>query len=197
MTGTTFAWTALVAGCSVLALVAATFAIGARTGRHSVMDVAWGASIAVAGVASFLASAGHGAPARRWLLLVAAFTWGYRLAWHVAVRARGAGSNVVEGLHHQSIPPLRDDLCGGGRAQDLAQRRVDQGLQAVAGGGLVAQGAIELQRIGDAVAEAVADAGFAVHRLAVREIARSGKPDELLDRYGISAKHIIEVVERS
>jgi transketolase len=51
--------------------------------------------------------------------------------------------------------------------------------------------------IGDAVAEAVADAGFTVHRLAVREIARSGKPDELLDRYGISAKHIVEAVERT
>ena len=48
--------------------------------------------------------------------------------------------------------------------------------------------------IGDAVAEAVAAAGFAVHRLAVREIPRSGKPDELLERFGISAKHIMEAV---
>lgn len=48
--------------------------------------------------------------------------------------------------------------------------------------------------IGDAVAEAVADAGFGVHRLAVREIPRSGKPDELLDRFGISARHIMEAV---
>jgi transketolase len=48
--------------------------------------------------------------------------------------------------------------------------------------------------IGDAVAEAVADAGFTVHRLAVREIPRSGKPDELLDRYGISARRIAEAV---
>ena len=48
--------------------------------------------------------------------------------------------------------------------------------------------------IGDAVAEAVADAGFGVHRLAVREIPRSGKPDELLDRFGISARHIVEAV---
>ena len=31
------------------------------------------------------------------------------------------------------------------------------------------------------------DAGFTVHRIAVREIPRSGKPEELLDRYGISA----------
>ena len=50
--------------------------------------------------------------------------------------------------------------------------------------------------IGDAVAEAVADAGFTVHRLAVREIPRSGKPDELLDRFGISARHIMEAVAR-
>jgi transketolase len=48
--------------------------------------------------------------------------------------------------------------------------------------------------IGDAVAEAVAEAGFGVHRLAVREIPRSGKPDELLDRFGISAKHVVDAV---
>jgi transketolase len=48
--------------------------------------------------------------------------------------------------------------------------------------------------IGDAVAEAVADAGFAVHRLAVREIPRSGKPEELLERFGISATHIVTAV---
>jgi transketolase len=48
--------------------------------------------------------------------------------------------------------------------------------------------------IGDAVARAVAPAGFAVTRLAVREIPRSGKPDELLDVYGISARHIVDAV---
>jgi transketolase len=48
--------------------------------------------------------------------------------------------------------------------------------------------------IGDAVAEAVDDSGIRVHRIAVREIPRSGKPEELLDRFGISAKHIVEAV---
>jgi transketolase len=48
--------------------------------------------------------------------------------------------------------------------------------------------------LGDAVAEAIADAGFTVHRLAVREIPRSGKPEELLDRFGISAAHILNAV---
>jgi len=51
--------------------------------------------------------------------------------------------------------------------------------------------------IGDAVAEAVAGAGFTVERrLCVPEIPRSGLPDELLERYGISARHIVEAVRR-
>ena len=33
-----------------------------------------------------------------------------------------------------------------------------------------------------------------VQRLAVREIPRSGQPDELVDRYGISARHIVDAV---
>ena len=48
--------------------------------------------------------------------------------------------------------------------------------------------------IGDAVAAAVAGHGFTVHRLAVREIPRSGAPEQLLDYYGISARHIVEAV---
>ena len=48
--------------------------------------------------------------------------------------------------------------------------------------------------IGDAVAEAVGEAGIRVHRMAVREIPRSGKPEELLDRFGISANHIVTAV---
>ena len=48
--------------------------------------------------------------------------------------------------------------------------------------------------IGDAVSEAVSEAGIRVHRIAVREIPRSGKPDELLDKFGISARHIVAAV---
>jgi transketolase len=51
--------------------------------------------------------------------------------------------------------------------------------------------------IGDAVAGAVAGEGFTVHRLAVREIPRSGKPEELLDHFGISAAHIVDAVRAS
>jgi transketolase len=48
--------------------------------------------------------------------------------------------------------------------------------------------------IGDAVARAVASAGLTVTRLAVTEIPRSGKPDELIDKYGISARAIVDAV---
>jgi steroid 5-alpha reductase family enzyme len=85
-----FWMTAGVTAAALLTLLTVTFLIGTLTGRHSVMDVAWGAGIMVAGVAGFLASAGHGAAARRYLLVAAAVLWGYRLALHVAVRARGA-----------------------------------------------------------------------------------------------------------
>jgi steroid 5-alpha reductase family enzyme len=88
-----FGVTALVTGGALLVLVAGTFVIGVRTSKHSVMDTAWGAGIAVAGAASFLASIGHGVPARRWPLAAAAVLWGVRLALHVAARARGAGED--------------------------------------------------------------------------------------------------------
>jgi transketolase len=51
--------------------------------------------------------------------------------------------------------------------------------------------------IGDAVASAVASGGARLEKLAVREIPRSGRPKELLDRYGISAGHIVEAVRRA
>ena len=46
----------------------------------------------------------------------------------------------------------------------------------------------------DAVSEAVWDQWFKVRRLAVREIPRSGPPDVLIDKYGISARAIVEAV---
>jgi transketolase len=48
--------------------------------------------------------------------------------------------------------------------------------------------------IGDAVASAIASEGFTVRRLAVGTIPRSGAPDELLDHFGISARHIVAAV---
>ena len=50
--------------------------------------------------------------------------------------------------------------------------------------------------LGDAVSDAVADQGVVVQRLAVREVPRSGKPRELLERFGISVSHIVGAARR-
>jgi len=48
--------------------------------------------------------------------------------------------------------------------------------------------------LGDAVLEAVAAEGIRVRKLAVAELPRSGAPEALLDRCGISAPHIVRTV---
>lgn len=49
--------------------------------------------------------------------------------------------------------------------------------------------------IGDAVASAAAPAGIRVHQLGVREVPRSGKPEELLAAYGIDRVAIVRTVK--
>lgn len=49
--------------------------------------------------------------------------------------------------------------------------------------------------LGDAVSDAVASHGITVTRLAVRAVPRSGKGDQLLDRFGISSTQIVAAVQ--
>jgi transketolase len=94
------------------------------------------------------------------------------------LKAAGTSIRVVD-LY--SVSPVdRDALVAAGRATRGHLITVEDHY--AAGG------------IGDAVAEAVAGAGLTVQRLAVREIPRSGKSEELLDRFQISARHIVEAV---
>jgi transketolase len=100
---------------------------------------------------------------------------------HDALKATGTNIRVID-LY--SVQPIdRAGLVAAGKATGGLIITVEDHY--AAGG------------IGDAVAEAVADAGLTVKRIAVREIPRSGKPEELLDRFGISAKHIAEAVRAS
>ena len=97
------------------------------------------------------------------------------------LKAAGTAIRVID-LY--SVAPVdRDGLVKAGRATGGRLITVEDHY---ATGGL-----------GDAVAEAVASAGLTVQRLAVREIPRSGKPEELLERFGISAKHIVAAVQAS
>jgi len=95
------------------------------------------------------------------------------------LKAAGTSIRVID-LY--SLSPIdRDGLIAAGRATGGHLISVEDHY--AAGG------------IGDAVAEAVSDTAIRVHRVAVREIPRTGKPEELLDRFGISAKHIVEAVQ--
>jgi transketolase len=49
--------------------------------------------------------------------------------------------------------------------------------------------------LGDAVLSAVSTHGVRVHKLAVTEVPRSGKPEELLHAYGISTQCIVRKVK--
>jgi transketolase len=49
--------------------------------------------------------------------------------------------------------------------------------------------------IGDIVLSALASEGVRVHKLAVREIPRSGKPEELVDHFGIGVRSIVEAAK--
>ena len=95
------------------------------------------------------------------------------------LKARGVSIRVVDLYSLQPIDAASLIACGqatGGRIITVEDHYV--------GGG-----------IGDAVANAVAPAGLTVTRLAVREIPRSGKPEELVEHFGISARHIVEAVD--
>ena len=50
--------------------------------------------------------------------------------------------------------------------------------------------------LGDAVLSAVGTEGIKVHKLAVRSIPHSGKPDELIDYFGIGARSIVETTKQ-
>jgi steroid 5-alpha reductase family enzyme len=77
------------AGVAVLAVLAATFVASRIAGKHSVIDTAWGLLFVAVAVSAFVASSGHGEPARRWLLLVLPLVWGVRLAQHIGRRTVG------------------------------------------------------------------------------------------------------------
>lgn len=94
-----------------------------------------------------------------------------------ALKKEGLGLRVIDAYSVQPLDEatiLREIAETGGRAVVVEDH--------YAAGGL-----------GGAVAEALAGRASLVH-LCIRELPRSGKPDELLERYGISASHIARAV---
>jgi transketolase len=114
-----------------------------------------------------------------------------------AVTVIAAGITVYEALK------AHDELVASGvqlrvidaySVQPIDTRTLREAARATSGRVITVEDHYAGGGLGDAVAEALADDGYVVRRLAVREIPRSGKPEELLDRYGISASHIVAAV---
>ena len=99
---------------------------------------------------------------------------------HDELGAEGIAVRVIDAYSVQPVD--RETLVGAARATGGRVLTVEDHYAA---GGL-----------GDAVSEAVAADGIAVERLAVRGVPRSGRPDELFERHGISASHIARAVRR-
>ena len=94
------------------------------------------------------------------------------------LKKEGLAVRVIDAY---SVQPL--DRDGIARAAAETGGRVVVVEDHFAGGGL-----------GEAVAGSLAGKAALVH-LCVRELPRSGKPDELLDLYGIGARHIVRAVK--
>ncbi|HEY5931534.1 MAG TPA: transketolase [Nitrospira sp.] len=113
-------------------------------------------------------------------IVAAGITLSEALKAHDQLKAAGIAVRVID-LY--SIAPIdRTTLAESGRA---TQRRILTVEDHYAHGGL-----------GDAVLSAVATEGMKVYKLAVREIPHSGKPDELVDHYGIGVRSIVEATKR-
>ena len=81
-----------VLGVSLLAVavvMASAFAIGAVTGKYSIIDALWGPGFVVIALVSFLISPGAGDRTLRLVVLAAVAVWGLRLGGHILWRNRG------------------------------------------------------------------------------------------------------------
>ncbi len=112
------------------------------------------------------------------VVVAAGITLHEALKAYETLKAAGIMIRVVDAY---SVQPI--DKHGLAAAAAAAKNRVIVVEDHYEGGGL-----------GEAVASALAGKAAIVH-LCVREIPRSGKPDELLDRFGISARRIVEAVK--
>jgi transketolase len=99
---------------------------------------------------------------------------------HDQLKAAGISTRIID--LYSIVPIDRVTLLDSARA---TQGRVLTVEDHYAHGGL-----------GDAVLSAVGPEGIKVHKLAVRTIPHSGKPDELVDHFGIGARSIVEAAQQ-
>jgi transketolase len=112
----------------------------------------------------------------------------------------GAGVTVFEALKAYDQLKAEDILIrvvDAYSVQPIDAATLKAGADATGGVVITVEDHYAAGGLGDAVSEALAPADAVVQRLAVREIPRSGEPDELIDKFGISARHVVDAVKRS
>lgn len=115
-------------------------------------------------------------PSDRVLIVAAGVTVHEALKAHDELRRQNIQTRVI------------DLFC----VQPIDQAALIEAARAVGGKVITVEDHYMRGGVGDAVLEALAQERVEVHKLAVSEIPHSGKPAELLDRYGISAAHIVQ-----
>jgi transketolase len=109
----------------------------------------------------------------------------------------GAGITVFEAL--KAYDELKKEnievrIIDAYSIQPLDKENILRETAETHGRAIVVEDHFESGGLGDAVAAELAGKA-AIKHLCVRELPRSGKPDELLDQYGISARHIVGAVK--
>jgi steroid 5-alpha reductase family enzyme len=89
------------------AVLLAAFAVGALSGVHRHVDVAWGLAFSAVAATGYGLSAGHGDPGRRLLVLLLVLAWGLRLSAHIWWRGRGAPEDPRYARMLAKAPPER------------------------------------------------------------------------------------------
>jgi len=80
--------------------------------------------------------------------------------------------------------------------QPIDREALSETARATGGRVITVEDHYEHGGLGDAVMAALSDQNVRVRKLAVRGIAHSWQPKELLDRFGISARHIVDAVKQ-
>ena len=80
---------------AILILMAGTFAVALRVGRHSVIDVSWGLGFVLVALVSLFTVLGNGdgLSLQRVVIVMLVAVWGTRLAVHIGRRAHGAAED--------------------------------------------------------------------------------------------------------
>ena len=95
----------------------------------------------------------------------------------------------------QDLPTLAVRVLDAYSVKPLDAEGVRAAAAACEGRVLVVEDHFPEGGLGDAVGEVLAETGGArLRKLAVRELPHSGRPEELLDRYGLSGEKIAQAV---